>query len=121
MSTDNELPLIDDNDPEQLVEELADTVTIEKLLDTFIAEVSEILGATVEVSLDGNPVRTHLELVNAEQDIVELSYELRQELISKVANRAEVIAEQNGFGSAPISAATHASEMRKQVILEEEN
>jgi DNA mismatch repair ATPase MutS len=108
-----------DDDPE-LVEELADTVTIEKLLDTFIEEVSDILGLSVEVSLEGNPVRTHLELVNASQDIVELAYELRQELLTKVANRAEAIAEQN-FSATQIAAATHPSELRKQVIPEEEN
>jgi hypothetical protein len=106
------------NDDPELVEELADTVTIEKLMDAFIAEVSEILGTTVEVSLDGNPVRTHLELANAEQDIVELAYELRQDLLTKIANRAEAITEQN-FGATQIAAATHPSELRKQVIVEE--
>lgn len=106
-----------DDDPE-LVEELADTVIIQKLLDTFIGEVSDILDLAVEVSLEGNPVRTHLELVTGSQDIVELAYELRQELLSKVANRAEEIPEQN-FGATAIAAATHPSELRKQVIPEE--
>jgi hypothetical protein len=106
------------NDDPELVEELADTVTIEKLTDAFIAEITEILGTTVEVSLDGNPVRTHLELAAAEQDIVELAYELRQELLTKIANRAEAITERN-FGATQIAAATHPSELRKQVIVEE--
>jgi len=88
---------------QELVEELAATVTIEKLLDAFIEEVGEILGAANEVSLDGNPVRTHLELVNASQDIVELAYELRGDLIRGVANRAEEIPEQG-------------SQLRKQVF-----
>jgi len=95
-----------ESNDETLVEELADTVTIEKLMDAFIEEVTEILGAANEVSLDGNPVRTHLELVNASQDIVELAYELRQELISKVAVRAEQITEQGG-------------NLRKQVVDEQ--
>ena len=93
-----------ENDGE-LVEELADTATIEQLLDTFIQEVSDILALAVEVSLEGNPVRTHLDLVNGGQDIVELAYELRAELVAKVANRAEVIEEQG-------------DQLRKQVIPE---
>lgn len=92
----------------ELVEELADTVTIEKLLDTFIENASEMLALAVEVSLEGNPVRTHLELVTVGTDIVELAYELRQELVAKVANRAEVIAEQG-------------NQLRKQVLDDEMN
>lgn len=97
---------VDTDDDPELVEELANTVTIEKFLDTFIEEVTEILGAINEVSLDGNAVRTHLELVNGSQDIVELAYELREELIAKVANRSEEIPEQGG-------------NLRKQVVDEQ--
>jgi hypothetical protein len=95
-------------DDGELTEELADTAVIEQLLDTFVGEVGDILDLAVEVSMEGNPVRTHLDLVTARQDIVELAQELKQELISKVAVRAEEIAEQG-------------LNLRKQVIEEQES
>jgi hypothetical protein len=101
-----EHPEIGGDDDLELSEELAATVIIEKLLDTFIEEITEILSTANEVSLDGNPVRTHLELVNASQDIVELAYELRGDLVRGVANRAEEIPEQGG-------------NLRKQVVDEQ--
>src|SRR5271167_985217 len=105
-----------ENDDE-LVEELADTVTIESLLDGFIQEVSEMFVDAYDVSLEGNPVRTHLELVNVGQDVVDLAHTLKRELLAN-ANRAEQIAEQDVPGSTPISAPTHFSGLRKQVIEE---
>jgi hypothetical protein len=113
-------PDITGDDDGELTEELADTATIEQLLDTFIGEVGDILDLAVEVSVEGNPVRTHLDLVTARQDIIELAQELRAELVAKVAVRAEEIPEQNGLGVTTISAATHPSELRKQVIPEED-
>src|SRR5271167_3773474 len=105
-----------ENDDE-LVEELADTVTIESLLDGFIQEVSEMFVDAYDVSLEGNPVRTHLELVNVGQDVVDLAHTLKRELLAN-ANRAEVISEQSGLLTPPISGASHLSELRKQVIEE---
>src|SRR5208283_5773162 len=93
-------------DAYELVEELADTATIEQLLDDFIQEVSDLFVDAVEVSLDGNPVRTHLELTNLAQDTVDLAHTLKRELLEKIANRAEVIAEQG-------------SQLRKQVLDDE--
>jgi hypothetical protein len=86
------LPEISGEDDLELSEELADTATIETLLDGFIQEVSELFTMAVDVSLDGNPVRTHLELVNFGTDLVELTYQLRRDLVSKLAS-AEKLAE----------------------------
>jgi hypothetical protein len=97
-----------------LAEELADTTTIEQLFDTYIGEVQELLAETLEVSLEANPVRTHLELAATAQDVVELAYQLRSDLLAKVANRAEQIDEQHrGTGAILVSAPSSA---RKQVL-----
>jgi hypothetical protein len=80
-----------------LADELADMATIEQLLDGFIQEVSEMFIDALDISLEGNPVRTHLELVNLGQDAVDLAHSLKRELIAKVANRSEVIAERGGL------------------------
>jgi len=101
-----EHPEVTGEDAYELVEELADTATIEQLLDDFIQEVSDLFVDAVEVSLDGNPVRTHLELTNLAQDTVDLAHTLKRELLEKIANRAEVIAEQG-------------SQLRKQVLDDE--
>jgi hypothetical protein len=77
-----------------LAEELTDIATIEQLLDGFIQEVSEMFSDAYDVSLGGNPVLTHIELVNLGQDTVDLAHTLKRELLDKVANRSEVIAEQ---------------------------
>ena len=93
------------DDDVELSEELADTATIEQLFDTFIQAVSEMFHDTLDVSLEGNPVKTHFELQAFGQDTVELAYELRRELVARVANRAEEIAEEGNL-------------LRKQVIEE---
>jgi len=85
-------PEVSGEDDIELSEELADTATIETLCDGFIDEVSEMFAMALDVSLDGNPVRTHLELVNFGADIVELTYQLRRDLIAKLAS-AEKLAE----------------------------
>lgn len=90
---DEHLEIAGEDDGE-LTKELADTATIEQLLDSFIEEVSDMFSKTLDVSFGGNSVLTHLELGNFGQDVLELAHELRAELITQVANRAEEIVEQ---------------------------
>jgi len=99
-------PELTGEDDVELSEELADTATIETLLDGFIEEVSESFADALDVSLGGNAVLTHIELQNFGQDIITMAYALRNELITKVANRAEEVPEQGNT-------------LRKQVIGEE--
>lgn len=82
-----------ENDDE-LVEEIADTATIEELLDDFIQEVSEMHADLLETSLQGNSVKTHLQIQSFGQDLWEMAYTLRDELVVKLANRAEQFEEQ---------------------------
>lgn len=77
------------SDTEELVEELADTATIEQLFDTYLVEVSDMFQELLEVSADGNPVRTHLELQAVAEDVLGMAYQLRADLIARIANRAE--------------------------------
>jgi len=93
-------------DDVELSEELADTATIETLFDAFIEEVSQMFTDAIDVSLEGNAVRSHIELQNFGEETITLAYQLRNTLISKVANRAEVVAEEGNT-------------LRKQVIGEE--
>jgi len=99
-------PELTGEDDVELSEELADTATIETLLDGFIEEVSESFADALDVSLGGNAVLTHIELQNFGEETITLAYQLRNTLISKVANRAEVVAEEGNT-------------LRKQVIGEE--
>jgi hypothetical protein len=112
-------PEVTGEDDVELSEELADRTTIENLFDSFIQEVGEMFHNALDVSIDGNPVRTHLELVNFGQDTIELAYELRRELIARVANRAEQFTEQEVV-SPTVANLSVGNQLRKQV-LEQEN
>jgi len=83
------IPEVTGDDDVELSEEIADTAVLSGLLDNFISEIQEMFSDTLEVSLEGNPVRTHLELVNFGQDIVELAYTLRHDLLHTFANRVD--------------------------------
>src|SRR5271155_5740368 len=76
-----------------LADEIIDTATIDSLMDEFIEEVSVMFIDIVELSMEGNPVRTHLELVNLGHDTVDLAHSLNRELLNRVANRPEKLAE----------------------------
>ena len=84
-------PESDDDTP--LAEEIADTATIQTIMDSFIEEISIMFVDAIEVSLEGNSVRTHIELMNLGQDTVDLAHNLKRELVAKLANRADVIVE----------------------------
>lgn len=95
-------PEAEDN---ELTEELAATATIDSLFDNFVTNVHGWLMNTVEVSEQGNPVRTHLSLLSLSDDIVTEAYELQRALIDQIAKRGEEIAVQG-------------ADLRKQVIEE---
>lgn len=116
MATDQELntvlnavsadhPELDGTDDTDLTEEIADTATIGQLLDNFAAEVEDMFCDAIDLSLEGNPVRTHVELVSLHQEVGEMICRLRADLVAGVANRAEEIEEQG-------------NQLRKQVIEE---
>lgn len=99
----------DDAESGGLVEEIADTATIEQLLDSYIGEVQSALDELVEVSLEGNPVRTHVELQAFGEDVVQQAFELRADLLEKLANRADQFAERS----------TACGQLRTQVVEDE--
>ncbi len=94
------------DDSEELVEEIADTATIHDLLDEHISTMEEIFEDVIKTSLEGNPVRTHVELVNAVNDAFQMALELKAELVARLANRAEELPE-TGL------------QMRKQIVDEQ--
>ena len=86
-----EAEMAEPTDDIELSEELADTAIIEGVFDEFIQEINEMLVDVLDVSIEGNPVKTHIELTNLGQDLVELAYELRSELIQRLAKRTEEV------------------------------
>ena len=97
-----------EDDSQGLVEEIADTTTIEGLIDVFIMEMNELFDDLIATSYEGNAVKTHVELVNVSTDLQELVYDLKTQLLERIANRAETITEQGDH-------------LRKQVVDSEEN
>ena len=85
--------VLEQDDDTPLAEEIADTATIESLLDEFILEASTTFASVIEVAMEGNPVLTYLELVALGEDTIDAAHTLKRELIAKLANRADVIAE----------------------------
>ena len=90
----------------ELAEELADTVIIEQLVDKYIQETSEMFYGLLDLSMEGNPVKTHFALQSFGDEIINSAYILRSELIAKLANRAEEFAEKGDH-------------LRKQVVDEQ--
>lgn len=80
---------VEPTDDVELSEELADIAIIDAAFEGFIQEVNEMLVDALDVSIEGNPVKTHIELTNLGQDLVESAYALRSELISRLAKRTE--------------------------------
>ena len=101
-------PEVTGSEEVELVEELADTATITELVDTFILDVSEEFNNLIGISYQGNPVLTHLQLVEASKGIIRGLYDLRRQLIDSVAKRGEEVTEKGGL-------------LRTQVIDAEEN
>lgn len=93
----------DDEPLPDLIEEIADTATIEQLFDAFILEVTDMFHDLHDVSLEGNAVRTHLTLAQFGEDTLSLAIELRNEMVERIATRSEAITEQG-------------LQLRKQVI-----
>ena len=84
-----ETEMAEPTDDVELQEELADTAIIDAVFEGYIQEINEMLVDALDVSLEGNPVKTHIELQNLGQDLVESAYTLRNELIARLAKRTE--------------------------------
>ena len=98
---------VEHDEGQDLVEEIAATATIEELMDSFIQEVSEMYADLQDTSLEGNAVKTHLEIQAFGQELWEMAYELKDDLVNRVANRSEEFAEKGGS-------------LRKQVVDEQQ-
>jgi hypothetical protein len=81
--------MVEPTDDVELSEELADTAIINTAFEGFFQELNEMFADALDVSIEGNPVKTHIELTNLGQDLVEASYALRNELIQRLAKRTE--------------------------------
>lgn len=90
----------------ELVEEMAATSVLNDAFDKFLALVSQRLDWVENLSVGGNPVRTHIALVQVKEDILTEIQFLRSKLIEDIANRSEEIPEEG-------------SNLRKQIIDEE--
>ena len=84
-----EAEMAEPTDDVELQEELADTAIIDAVFEGYFQEINEMLVDALDVSLEGNPVKTHIELQNLGQDLVESAYSLRNELIARLAKRTE--------------------------------
>jgi len=83
-------------DATELVEELADIATITEIMDNLILATSEIFQDLINQSLTGNPVLTHVVLVDTTEEVVRALYDLRRQLIDSLAKRGEEIPQKGG-------------------------
>jgi hypothetical protein len=74
-----------------LVEELAVTTTINEMFAEFLAYLNDTFEDLKFTSEEANPVRTHLHLVSAEEDVVQRTLELQGRLLETLAKSSEEI------------------------------
>jgi hypothetical protein len=103
----NEAPEVAREDDGDLAEELASTTIINGLLDAYIGRVQEMFDDAVEVSIEGNPVKTYLELSSLGEEMMENAHELRMQLLHHFTASEEF--------------PTVGLQLTKQVVTEEEN
>jgi len=80
----------------ELVEELVSTTTLYDLFGKFIGHLQFTLTAVEQLSEEGNPVKTHLAILDAYENLTDSAHALRDELIEKLAKRGEEITEKGG-------------------------
>lgn len=98
-------PATDEGD--DLIEEMASTSVINDEFDSFTDLVTTWFMDLKYTSEQGNPVKTHIELVSTEEDILTELSSLRARLIEALANRSETVVEKGGL-------------LRKQVVGDED-
>lgn len=77
----------------ELVEELVSTTTLYDAFGAFITRLQTNFSAMETISKDGNPVRTHIAICDAQEILIDAAHGLRDELIEKLAQRGERITE----------------------------
>lgn len=80
-------PIEDEQD--ELVEELADTATIDELMATYIGNVAQWFEDLTAMSEESNPVRTHIGITSLAEAVLTESYSLREKLIELLAKRGD--------------------------------
>ena len=80
----------------ELVDELVSTTTLYDLFGRFITQMDQTFTTVEELSEEGNPVRTHLAILGAYEELTTAAHQLRDELIEKLAQRGERITEKGG-------------------------
>jgi hypothetical protein len=114
-----EHPEVTREDDGDLTEELVATTTIEELFDNYISTMQELLDEVLDLSVEGNPVKTHLGLMVYAEETVAAAFELRQQLVDRLADRSEQFPEQevNPLGVTNLSV---GDQLRKQVVNKDE-
>jgi hypothetical protein len=80
-------PIEDEQD--DLVGEIAATATIDELMETYIANISQWFDDLTAMSEESNPVRTHIGITSLAEAVLTESYSLREKLIELLAKRGE--------------------------------
>jgi hypothetical protein len=80
----------------ELVEELVSTTTLYDTFGRYVTYVTDAFDHLTDVSLEGNPVVTHVTIQAYREAIIASAHELRDELIEKLAQRGEQITEKGG-------------------------
>lgn len=80
----------------ELVDELVSTTTLYDTFGRYITHLDATFAAVEELSEEGNPVRTHLAILGAYEELTTATHALRDELIEKLAQRGEQITEKGG-------------------------
>jgi prophage DNA circulation protein len=84
------------DDATELVDELVSTTVLYDTFGRYITYLTDAFEHLSEVSLDGNPVVTHVTIQGYAEAMIAGAHELRDELIEKLAQRGEQITEKGG-------------------------
>jgi hypothetical protein len=89
-------PEVLDGEEVELVEEMAASAVINETFAVFIANLVQWFEELKQTSEDSNPVRTHLQIVSLEEDVVTEAYALQDTLLADLAQRGEEIPQKGG-------------------------
>jgi hypothetical protein len=65
---------------------------LNEVFDRFISNLDGWLSETIETSMNGNPVHTHMALLSLTDTVIEEAHSVRDQLIELVANRGDEFA-----------------------------
>lgn len=84
------------DEQDELVEEMAASAVINETFAEFLGNLTQWFEDLKYTSEDGNPVRTHLEILSFEEGVITEVYALKDKLLADVAQRGEELPTKGG-------------------------